>query len=471
MSDRRSLNFNEQLYFVNSVFKHRDAIQVLVKFVSSSHLGGVAALKEGIALVSNTHKIQSRRIRGSKLYLSKNSDIHIKVHNRDTEPAPRDPLFNEPVKDSGTLIEHHIVVTKTNLFLLVKSHHVLMDGAAYVQYLKDIFKAIRGIPLTADQRLYSEEDALPTIFTKSNGIQGPRISKVKGEWRSKRPPKILTHDKAIGNVCAVLALSASKAMGRKGNFFIPFDLRKFGVCSSGFGNMTLPIYLNVKPTDSLGDITAQLNLQVQSKAPLNNSLSSFKIKTLPSWLLRPSAKVIHLVSRLTGYYFASGFISDLGQLSLQHFSAPNLDAIDLIPIPMVGAQSPYTAFCLSHENGSRIGLGVHAGSGLEKWEEQIQGFYDSLDSLPAAEDIVEDDLLNGVVMRAWSHYLDLEIQDCLTRSNRSFATLGGDSVALVIMCSEIQKELSMEGNQQVMSKIFARGTSITIHEMIKIYKQ
>ena len=114
---------------------------------------------------------------------------------------------------------------------------------------------------------------------------------------------------------------------------------------------------------------------------------------------------------------------------------------------------------------------MHAGSGLEKWEEEIQGFYDSLDSLPAAEDIVEDDLLNGVVMRAWSHYLDLEIQDCLTRSNRSFATLGGDSVALVIMCSEIQKELSMEGNQQVMSKIFARGTSITIHEMIKIYKQ
>jgi hypothetical protein len=94
MSDRRSLNFNEQLYFVNSVFKHRDAIQVLVKFVSSSHLGGVAALKEGIALVSNTHKIHSRRIRGSKLYLSKNSDIHIKVHNRDTEPALRDPLFN-----------------------------------------------------------------------------------------------------------------------------------------------------------------------------------------------------------------------------------------------------------------------------------------------------------------------------------------------------------------------------------------
>jgi hypothetical protein len=448
MSDRRSLNFNEQLYFVNSVFKHRDAIQVLVKFVSSSHQSGVAALKEGIALVSNAHKIHSRRISGSTLYLSKNSEIHIKVHNRDTEPTPRDPLF-----------------------LLVKSHHVLMDGAAYVQYLKDIFKAIRGIPLTGDQRLYSEEDALPTIFTKSNGIQGPRISKVKGEWRSKRPPKILTHDKAIGNVCAVLALSASKAMGRKGNFFIPFDLRKFGVCSSGFGNMTLPIYLNVKPTDSLGDITAQLNFQVQSKAPLNNSLSSFGIKTLPSWLLRPSAKVVHLVFRLTGYYFASGFISDLGQLSLQHFSGPNLDAIDLIPIPMVGAQSPYTAFCLSHENGLRIGLAVHAGNGLPKWEKEIQRFFESTDSHPVGVDFAKNTQLGNVVLSAWSRYLNMETQDCKAQSDVAFSNLGGDSVTLVLMCSEIQKELSVEGNQQVMSEIFARGTSITIREMTKIYNQ
>ncbi|MDA7804841.1 acyl carrier protein [Schleiferiaceae bacterium] len=471
MSYRRSLNINEQLYFVNSVFKHRDAIQVLVKFVSSGHHSGVEALKKGIVLVSNAHKIHSRRISGSTLYLSKNSEIHIKVHNQDTEPALRDPLFNQPVKDSGTLIEHHIIVTKTNLFLLVKSHHVLMDGAAYVQYLKDIFKAIRGIPLTGDERLYSEEDALPTILTKSKGIQGPRISKVKGKWRSKRPPKILTHDKAIGNICAVLALSASKAMGRKGSFFIPFDLRKFGVCSSGFGNMTLPIYLNVKPTDSLGDITAQLNFQIQSKAPLNNSLSSFGIKTLPSWLLRPSAKVVHLVFRLTGYYFASGFISDLGQLSLQHFSGPNLDAIDLIPIPMVGAQSPYTAFCLSHENGLRIGLAVHAGNGLPKWEKEIQRFFESTDSHPVGVDFAKNTQLGNVVLSAWSRYLNMETQDCKAQSDVAFSNLGGDSVTLVLMCSEIQKELSVEGNQQVMSEIFARGTSITIREMTKIYNQ
>ncbi len=471
MSYRRSLNFNEQLFFVNSVFQHRDAIQVLIKLVSSNHHSGVDALKKGIALVSNAHKINSRRINGSKLYLSKSREVHIKVHNQNTEPTPDNPLFNQPVKDSGTLIEHHIIIAQTNLFLLVKSHHVLMDGAAYVQYLKDIFKAIRGISLIGDQHLYSEVDALPKVFTKTDRIQGPRISKVKGEWSSKRSPKILTHDKVIGNICAVLALSASKAMGRKANFIIPFDLRKFGICKFGFGNMTLPIYLNVQPTDSLEDISSQLNFQIQYKAPLNNSLSSLRIQTLPNWMLRPSIKLIHLFSRLTGYYFASGFISDLGGLSLQHFSAPNLDAIDLIPVPMIGTQSPYSALCLSHENGTRIGLAVHAGEGLHRWVKEIQGFFNSINSQPVGENFVMNNHIDVVIVNAWSQHLNMETQDCLTQSAVAFSDLGGDSVTLVLMCSEIQKELSVEGDQEVMSKIFARGSLITMREMIKIYSQ
>ena len=470
MSYKRHLNFNEQLFFINSAFNHRDAVQVLVKF-SSNHHDAVNALKRGISLVSKAHKIHSRRVSGTTIYLSENDELFIKIHHRDQEPTLEDHLFNQPVKNTGTLIEHHIIIANTALFLLVKSHHVLMDGAAYIQYLKDIFKAVRGTSLNGDQQLYSEADALPKTFTIPNGIQGPRVSKVNGEWSSKRAPKILTHDMVFGNICAVLALSASKAIGRKANFFIPFDLRKYGIRKSGFGNMTLPIYLNVQPTDSLGDITSQLNFQVQYKAPIYNSLSSFRFNTLPAWMLRPSVKLIHLFSRLTGYYFASGFISDLGQVSLQHFSAPNLDAIDLIPIPLVGTQSPYSAFCLSHENGTRIGLAVHAGNGLPKWEEEIQRFFESNDSHPVGVGFAKNTELDNVVLSAWSRYLNIDTQDCTAQSDVAFSNLGGDSVTLVLMCSEIQKELSVEGNQQVMSEIFARGTSITMREMTKIYNQ
>ena len=471
MISQRSLNFNEQLFFINSVFKHRDAVQVLVKLVSSNHQSAIDALKIGISQASNAHKIHSRHVQRSMLYISKNSELHIKVHYQNSEPTLKEPLFNVPVKDTGTLIEHHIIVTTNNLFLLVKSHHVIMDGAAHIQYLKDIFKAIRGISLVSDERLYSEEDAYPMGFIKHDGLQGPKVSRVKGKWNSQRPPKILTYDKKISNLCAVLALSASKAMGSKGNFFVPFDLRKFGVCTSGFGNMTLPIYLKVKPSDSLGDITSQLNFQVQYKAPLNNSLNSWVGTTLPNWLLRPSVKIIHLFSRLTGYYFASGFISDLGHVSLSDFSANDIDAVDLIPIPMVGTQSPYSALCLSHEKGTRIGLAVSAGAGLQKWGDEIQEFYDSLDPVPDIVNIATNDPLDGVVVRTWSHYLNLEEQECFTHGNVAFSNLGGDSVTLVLMCSEVQKELSMEGNQHVMSKVFALGTSITMNEMIKIYKQ
>jgi hypothetical protein len=65
----------------------------------------------------------------------------------------------------------------------------------------------------------------------------------------------------------------------------------------------------------------------------------------------------------------------------------------------------------------------------------------------------------------------METQDCKAQRDVAFSNLGGDSVTLVLMCSEIQKELSAEGNQQVMSEIFARGTSITIRELTKISNQ
>ncbi len=469
MSYRRSLTFNEQLFFVNSVFKHRDAVQVLVKLTSSNHNKAVDSLKRGIELVSRAHRIHSRRVRGSKLYLDNTNDVYVKIHHEDKEPSLKSPLFNDPVKNTGTLIEHHIIVTTKHLFLLVKCHHVLMDGSAYVQYLKDLFKAIRGVPIIGDQHLYSEADAFPADISKSAGLQRPKISRVRGDWRPKRPPETLSHDKVIGNLCAVLALAVSKATGRKGSFIVPFDLRKFGICNSGFGNMTLPIYLFVKPTDSISEITAQLNFQVKYKAPLNNSLSSFWIKRIPNWLLGPSVKFIHMFSRITGYYFASGFISDLGQVSLQHFSAPGLDAVDLIPVPMVGTQSPYSAFCLSHENGTRIGLAVHVGEGLQKWEEEIRSIIDKPNPVLNEVDVAENESLVEVIISAWTRFLKLEKQEDITLSNNSFSDFGGDSVALVLMCSEIQKELSLEGNQQVMTNIFARGTSITLHEMIKIY--
>ena len=88
-------------------------------------------------------------------------------------------------------------------------------------------------------------------------------------------------------------------------------------------------------------------------------------------LLAVAMRVIINISRLTGFYYATGYVSNLGFVSLSDFSGKGIRATDLSPIPNTGTQSPYTAFIIAHENGLRIGLSSTVKSGLDLWKSQI----------------------------------------------------------------------------------------------------
>ena len=473
MNYSRPITFNERLFLVNSVFRHRDAIQILVKLEKDDEFE-LETLKRAIQQACEQSGLHRRKIIKGEIEIQSSASAKVSIHEWDKEPELSHHLFNDPIDYLSCLIEHHIILFDNYVFLLVKSHHVLMDGAAYVQHLKDIFSALRNEEENFDLKLYQEKDAYPefrseTINKKSKTI----LSKVPGVWSSYNFTQCISLPYPIKNLSAILSISAAKTIGRKSRFIIPFDLRKFQKCPKGFGNMTLPIYLDVHPNQNIKEINIDLNNQINHKAPLSNSLNSWILGLIPHFLLVLLIRLIQKMSTITGLYFSSGFLSDLGRQKLMDYSAPGLEALDLTPIPMVGAQSPYSAFTLTHEKGTRVGLAVHAGRGIELWKKNLANLIEET----KANIVIDIDIESysqqtvNIIIKAWSHQLKIDPDLCHSNYETSFSDLGGDSLSLVLLFTEVQDLLSRDDNSPIAMEIFSHGTSITIKQMAHLYSK
>jgi len=471
MNNSRPLTFNERLFLVNSIFKHRDAIQILVKLKKDDGFE-LEIFQKAIQQACDQSGLHRRKIKKGKITMTSATTAKVSIHKWNEEPRLNHELFINPIDYSSCLIVHHIILFENYVFLLVKSHHVLMDGVAYVQHLKDIFSALRNEKETFDLKLYQEKDAYPKVTSKTINKKSKIIlSKVPGVWNSQNIAQCISFPYQIKNLSATLSLSATKTIGRKSRFIIPFDLRKFQKCLKGFGNMTLPIYLDVHPNQNIKEINTDLNNQINHKTPLSNSLNSWILGLIPHFLLVLLIRLIQKLSTITSLYFSSGFLSDLGRLKLLDFSAPGLEALDLTPIPMVGAQSPYSALSLTHEKGTRVGLAVHAGTGIELWKNNLNTLLKETKTSVVTDGQSYSQQTISTIISAWSDQLKIDSSFCLKNQDTSLSELGGDSLSLVLLCSEVQDLLSREDNSPMMMEIFSHGTTITIKQMAHLYSK
>jgi acyl carrier protein len=177
------------------------------------------------------------------------------------------------------------------------------------------------------------------------------------------------------------------------------------------------------------------------------------------------------MSTITGLYFSSGFLSDLGRQKLMDYSAPGLEALDLTPIPMVGAQSPYSAFTLTHEKGTRVGLAVHAGKGIELWKKNITNLLEETKANIVVDSESYSQQTINIIIKAWSDQLKIDPNLCHSNYETSFSDLGGDSLSLVQLFTEVQDRLSSDDNSPIAMEIFSYGTSITIKQMAHLYSK
>jgi len=138
---------------------------------------------------------------------------------------------------------------------------------------------------------------------------------------------------------------------------------------------------------------------------------------------------------------------------------------------MVGAQSPYSALSLTHEKGTRVGLAVHAGTGIELWKNNLNTLLKETKTSVVTDGQSYSQQTISTIISAWSDQLKIDSSFCLKNQDTSLSELGGDSLSLVLLCSEVQDLLSREDNSPMMMEIFSHGTTITIKQMAHLYSK
>lgn len=370
----RNLTLLEKLFLINTNFSNRDSIQLILEAITDKSFS-LQKFKLAINKVGEIRRIHQRKVRGNRWVLDKTAVPYIRVHNIDKPLSPSMSLFNEPMHVRERLIEYHLFVYGNSFYVVIRAQHALMDGSGYLLHLKEIFDSYNGesaepMPST----LLSEVNSFPDEFKpKPWRLQSLIPNRVSGirSFRKYDVPEVISFQSPAIMTVAKIAAAVAKVNEKNCRIFIPFDLRKYGKVTSAFTNLTLPVFLTVNPDDHPYELSMMISNGIKNLEPCDNHIDFPLLKWMPISLLAVAMRVIINISRLTGFYYATGYVSNLGFVSLSDFNGKGLRSTDLSPIPNTGTQSPYTAFIIAHENGLRIGLSSTVKSGLDLWKSQI----------------------------------------------------------------------------------------------------
>jgi hypothetical protein len=242
-------------------------------------------------------------------------------------------------------------------FVILRSHHAVMDGSGGLHFLKEIFRALRGEALIGSNAAYSDADLLTHLgVTKSESkhidtgwLTGPPRGDAMGDdWRRialGRPRSNL-----LGHVAAAMAAFAHRDTALPALIAIPVDLRRHVpglVTTTNFSSMLL---VRLDRGDGAERFRERLQDMLAARMDAAWSPQLDWVKLLPpSWIDR-------LLSRTAGNYRTkkpkeTAVISNLGRIDTAEFGAPGFVLQALFVLPLAGS-----AFSILTCTGDRVEL-------------------------------------------------------------------------------------------------------------------
>jgi hypothetical protein len=251
---------------------------------------------------------------------------------------------------------------------------------------------------------------------------------------------------------------------------IPVDVRRHKGVADSISNLSLPIFLHVNPEQSWQELKAALMTLLSQNSELAKERFEKSALLMPGLLLKKYMLYVLKKSSRTGKYPMSGIISDIGVLDLNKLSTNGFEALNVILLPIFAPLAPICINICHHSGGTRIALNIKQGLAIRDICEDLRNYI--LKQNQTARNDQQDDQLKEErpfmvsLRRLWAEHLNL--QDTNMDINATFHQLGGDSVGLMLLISEVS-DLFIERNKSTfISTVFNKSAGISIHSLAKI---
>ncbi|MDX2250543.1 MAG: acyl carrier protein [Bacteroidia bacterium] len=465
----RKVTLNEYLYQVGETLVPPFSLQYIIE--GNGRLG-VEEVRNSLIQLSEKLPILRLVLKGRNWSLGDHTPALI-VHEKPFSGNWNDPIFHSPLNaEKNSYAELHLFQGK-NSTLVFRVLHKLMDAKGIQLVIRSFFALLRGEPIEQNTNFSSDQEVQKRLWEDATAAREGYQSRWPGFPLSPDHPvhyqtEVITFDFRLEGAIARCGSWYADKLGETCRMMIPVDLRRHDNVPSSASNLSLPIYLPIRPGQGWQEIQSSLLSALKN----NQELAGEKLEQLALMIPQPLLRLImtHTIKRSSkiSRFPMSGILSDNGFIDLQAWSTPSFTAKNVISLPVYIPLAPLCIAVVHHAERTNIAFSLPVGR-------DIQGLKSSLsETLSAGSPEKKPKVISPelppeevrVLKSLWAEILGCPMES--VHPEVTFHDLGGDSLKLLFMLSALTSNHPINSESAFFNEVLNTGGHITLRSLIEI---
>ncbi|MEO0470534.1 MAG: phosphopantetheine-binding protein [Bacteroidota bacterium] len=457
----RKISLNERLYQIGEELAPPFALQFVVKGKGTLE---TTDLQDAIQRLADQLPVMRARMEHRHWHFD--------------EALPKVVEYDQPVPKDWNDVFFHAKVEggmRFHLFsdgLVFRVLHRLVDAKGAQLILTALFQFMRGESIEVDSRFPSDEEVRKKLVgTNAPYREGYLLNQASLSLREGNDLScrfaVFSSEKILQALLAKSAVWFSRHLNAPVRMLIPVDIRRHEGVPAAAANLSLPIYLHTDPGQDWNEVQADLLQSLANKAELAAERFAAFGTLAPKRVVRQLMRLTIRQAAKKNRFPMSGFLSDNGTMRLADVSTPTFEAQDIVSLPVFVPMAPFCLVALHHEAGSRIAIAVPKHMEVEKLISQLADFWRKAEPETEKTDRELKPLQSSLeldLQEIWADILECDKSDIDADSR--FQGLGGDSLNLLSMVSEVI-DVYFDGSESAfMSEVLSTGGQLTIPQLI-----
>ncbi len=464
----RRLTLNERLYRINESLCPPGIIHYVV------HGRGKIEpneLQEAIDMLISKTPALKLKLQGN-MWTFNGPGPKLIIHDHAFPEDWNDSVFTSTLNPNNDgCCEIHLFQADRNS-ILFRVLHSAMDGVGGLTVLECLFALLNGLPCDVISHHPKDNEVRKSISDEvpnkrenyrfnCHGLNQRQSTKYSNQCQTA----VINLDSRIDGVIGLVGHWHMVQTQQPARFLIPVNLRRHKSVETSVANLSLPIYLNMDLHQTSDEI--QTNLLTQLAA--NNELAKDPLEwfgtSAPDWLLKRVLRKRSVKAQATNRYPMSGFLSDLGKINLQRFTTSSFEADDVFALPTYTSLTPFCLIACHHDNGARIAIRVPQHYDIKVIKDSLTEFLTSqiTTKIPEDSSLKPNHANHKPLLEIWSK--NLNISESNIGLTDTFSDLGGASIDLLILLSEVEETLIDNEDSPFMSEALKLAGKISIVTM------
>lgn len=471
-NSKRKQTLNERLYTIGDAISPSFTLQFLIEgrgYIDAN------TLTEKLAHLAEQLPVLRLRLSG-KTWSFDGKLPHVFSHDSEPPQDWNDPLFRRRLEvEKGVSSEFHLFKGNHDT-LLFRVLHSAMDGKGAQLVLRNLFALLRNEPIHPNTAFLSDIEVLQGF-----GGQIPAVNvDFKPQWPgfSIHPENeyqivCIRFDEKIEAPLAKIATWYAHEFGETCRMMIPVDLRRHEEVPDSASNLSLPIYLEVRPEQSWQEVQGDLLKSLSQKEELAREKFESLGMLVPGGFLKTGVK--HLIQKILRKqrFPISAILSDNGFIQLADFSTPIFKAESVISLPVFVPLIPFCVNVIQHTAQTNIAFSIPNGIEMNALLERLNTHLlqnslvetESVPSIHLDKSKIDRQELKQVKV-IWADILDFPIERI--SEEVKFHDLGGDSLKLLAMLSELADEFELVPESAFINAALNTGGDLNLKHLLTI---